>query len=222
LTLWYLGYPAHALERSREAIALAEALAHPHSLAYALYFATQLHCLRREAAAAQVQAEALIALARQQDFPARGVRGTVLRGWALAAQGQSTEGIGQMRQGMEAYRSMGAVMRPYDLALLAEVSARIGQTAEALHLLAEALVLTHQYGGISTRRRCIGSPVRCCCRMQAGVCQGAQLQHCQRKAATRARRPAPPPDQPRRQPGFARPSTSLAGSRPNRWSCGRR
>jgi tetratricopeptide (TPR) repeat protein len=147
LTLWYLGYPAQALERSREAIALAQELAHPYSLAYALYFATQLHCLRREAPAAQVQAEALIALARRQDFPARGVRGTALRGWALAAQGQSTEGIAQMRQGMDAHRSMGAMQGPYDLALLAAAYGWIGQTAEALRLLNEALALTHQYGG---------------------------------------------------------------------------
>ena len=57
-TLWYLGYPEQALERSHEAIALAQELAHPYSLAYALYYAAELHCLRREAPAAQAQAEA--------------------------------------------------------------------------------------------------------------------------------------------------------------------
>jgi hypothetical protein len=46
--------------------------------------------------------------------------------------------------------------------LLAAASAWIGQTAEALRLLDEALALTHQYGGIFTRRRCIGSPASCC------------------------------------------------------------
>ena len=111
-TLWYLGYPEQARQRSHEAIALAQELAHPYSLAYALYFAAVLHCLRREAPAAQAQAEALMELARQQEFPARVVRGTVLRGWALAAQGQSTEGIAQMRQGMDAQRSMGAIAAP--------------------------------------------------------------------------------------------------------------
>jgi len=148
LTLWYLGYPAQALERSHEAIALAQELAHSYSLAYALYFATVLHCLRRETPAAQAQAEALIALARQQEFPTRGVRGTVLRGWALAARGQSTEGMAQICQGMDAQRSMGAwLQRPFDLALLAQAYGWIGQTAEALRLLDEALALTHQYGG---------------------------------------------------------------------------
>jgi tetratricopeptide (TPR) repeat protein len=112
LTLWYLGYPEHARQRSHAAITLAQELAHPYSLAYALYFATVLHCLRREAQAAQAQAEAMMVLARQQEFPAREVRGSVLRGWARAAQGQSTEGIAQMRQGMHAHRSMGLATAP--------------------------------------------------------------------------------------------------------------
>jgi tetratricopeptide (TPR) repeat protein len=147
LTLWYLGYPEQARQQSDEAITRAHELAHSYSLAYALYFATVLHCLRLEAPAAQAQAEALMELARQREFPARGVRGTVLWGWALAAQGQSTEGIAQMRQGMDAHRSMGAMMRPYDLALLAAAYGWIEQTAEALRLLDEALALTHHFGG---------------------------------------------------------------------------
>jgi hypothetical protein len=39
------------------------------------------------------------------------------------------------------------MQRPYDLALLAEAHAWIGQTAEAQRLLAEALTLTRQFGG---------------------------------------------------------------------------
>jgi hypothetical protein len=52
-----------------------------------------------------------------------------------------------MRQGMDAEGMIGRVQRPYRLAMLAEIYGQIGQTAEALRLLAEALVLTHQYGG---------------------------------------------------------------------------
>jgi predicted ATPase len=147
-TLWYLGYPEQARQRSDEALTLAQELAHPYSLAYALYFATMLHCLRREAPAAQAQAEAMIVLARQQEFPAMELRGTFLWGWALAAQGQSTEGIAQMRQGMNAQRMVGTeTARPYRLALLVEASAWTGQTTEALRLLDEALAVTHQCGG---------------------------------------------------------------------------
>ena len=38
-TLWCLGYPAQAMQRSQEALALAQALAHPYSLALAQYWA---------------------------------------------------------------------------------------------------------------------------------------------------------------------------------------
>ena len=34
-TLWTLGYPDQALKRGNEALALAQALSHPHSLAFA-------------------------------------------------------------------------------------------------------------------------------------------------------------------------------------------
>jgi DNA-binding NtrC family response regulator/tetratricopeptide (TPR) repeat protein len=63
-TLWYLGYPAQALQQNQEAIALAQALAHPYSLAYALHHVAILHGLRGEAQAAHTYAEALIALAQ--------------------------------------------------------------------------------------------------------------------------------------------------------------
>jgi predicted ATPase len=147
-TLWYLGYPEQARQQTHEAITLAQDLAHPFSVAYALYHATELHCLRREAQAAEALAEAMIVLACQQEFPGMVARGTVLRGWALAAQGQRTEGIAQIRQGMDALRTMGgeAAQHRYRLALLAEAYAWIGQTAEARHLLADALALTLHYG----------------------------------------------------------------------------
>ena len=52
-------------------------------MAYALYHAAVLHCLRREAQAAFARAEALIALARQQELRLMVARGTFPRGWAL-------------------------------------------------------------------------------------------------------------------------------------------
>ena len=58
-TLWGLGYPAQALQRSQEALALAQTLAHPYSLALAQHYAACLHHHRREALAVQAQAEAL-------------------------------------------------------------------------------------------------------------------------------------------------------------------
>ena len=38
MTLWSLGYPDQALKQGNEGVALAQALSHPHSLAFAERF----------------------------------------------------------------------------------------------------------------------------------------------------------------------------------------
>ena len=106
-----------------------------------------LHQLRREGQAAHERAAAVIALATEQGFPFWGAWGTILRGWALAEQGQRAEGMAQMRQGIAAWRATGAeLQRPYYLALLAEASGQAGQAAEGLRVLAEALAAVHNTG----------------------------------------------------------------------------
>ena len=70
--------------------------------------AALLHQLRREGQAAQERAEAAIALSTEQGFRNWLAMGLILRGWALAEQGQGEEGIAQMRQGLAALRAIGA------------------------------------------------------------------------------------------------------------------
>jgi predicted ATPase len=145
--LWYLGCPDQALRRNHDALTLAQELSHPFSLAFALAFAAWLHQLRREGQAAQERAAAAIALSTEQGFPFWGAWGTILRGSALAEQGQSAEGIAQMRQGIAAWRATGAeLQRPYYLALLAEAYGKTGHAEEGLHVLAEALTAVHKTG----------------------------------------------------------------------------
>jgi predicted ATPase len=56
----------------------------------------------------QGRAEAAITLSTEQGFPQWLAIGAILRGWALAAQGQGEEGIAQMRGGLAAYQATGA------------------------------------------------------------------------------------------------------------------
>jgi predicted ATPase len=145
--LWYLGYPDQALRRIHDALTLAQELSHPFSLAFALAFAAWLHQLRREGPAAQERAAAVIALATDQGFPFWEAWGTILRGWALAEQGESAEEMAQIRQGIAAWRATGAeLQRPYFLALLAEAYGKAGQTDEGLSVLADALTAVHNTG----------------------------------------------------------------------------
>jgi adenylate cyclase len=67
-TLWMLGYPDQALQRSQDALTRARELAHPFSLAYALSCAATLHHRRREGPATQGHAEAVMALTHEQGF----------------------------------------------------------------------------------------------------------------------------------------------------------
>jgi TOMM system kinase/cyclase fusion protein len=145
--LWYLGYPDQALRSIHDALTLAQELSHPFSHAFALAFAAWLHQLRREGQAAQERAAAAIALSTDQGFPFWEAWGTILRGWAQAEQGQSAEGIAQMRQGIAAWRATGAeLQRPYYLALLAEAYGKAGHTEEGLRVLGEALTAVHKTG----------------------------------------------------------------------------
>jgi predicted ATPase len=106
-----------------------------------------LHRLRQEGQAAQERAEAAMTLSTEQGFPFWLAMGTILRGGALAEQGQATDGITQMRQGLAVFQATGAeVGRPYFLALLAEAYGRGGQVEEGLCALAEALAAVEKTG----------------------------------------------------------------------------
>jgi predicted ATPase len=145
--LWYLGYPEQALQRSAESLTLAHKLPHPHTLAHALGFAASLQQFRREAQAVSAQAEVVMELAREQEFPQWLAWGAMLRGWELVEQGQRVEGMTHMRQGLAAFDSLGAALgRPYWLALLAEACGKAGQAEEGLRLVTGALVAMQNTG----------------------------------------------------------------------------
>jgi len=146
-TLWQLGYPDQALQYSREAMSLAQELSHPHSLAFALHFACGLHQYRREAHVVQDMAKSAMELAAKQEFSYWVATATIWHGWALAAQGQHTAGIAQIRQGLDAYRSTGAALGwPLFLALLAEAYQYGRQIDAGLAALADALETAQQTG----------------------------------------------------------------------------
>ena len=142
LTLWFLGYPDQAIQRSQEAFMLAQEQSHSFSLSVALCGVAWLHQFRREGRAAQDRAEAAITLSTEQGFSLWVAMGIIFRGWALANQGQREDGILQIRQGIAAWRATGAeLLRPYWLALLAEAYGKVEQPEEGLHILAEALAV---------------------------------------------------------------------------------
>src|SRR5262249_58932916 len=113
----------------------------------ARYFLAKVHRLRREPAATQEFSEATLALAEAHGATTYRGTGRVLRGWALAHQGQHDEGQTQLREGLEICRRSGGVVNfPQMLAMLGEVCARRDRYAEALRAAAEGLAVVERTG----------------------------------------------------------------------------
>jgi predicted ATPase len=128
-------------------LTLAQQLAPPLNLVFALSAAAILHQFRREGRCTQERAESAITLATEQGFPFWIAFGAILHGWTLAHQGQVKEGIEQIHQGLVAYRATGAeAMRPYFLALLAEAYGTTGEPEAGLTALTEALTQADKTG----------------------------------------------------------------------------
>jgi class 3 adenylate cyclase/predicted ATPase len=139
LVRWTLGYPEQARKCTQESIVLARKLSHPFTLAHAFCLAAELHQFRRDLKLTQEYADAAIALSTEQGFPFWLAWASVLRGWALAEQGQHQAGIAQMREGLSAHQATGAALgHSHFHELLAQAYGRMGQIEPGLSALAEA------------------------------------------------------------------------------------
>ena len=149
LTLWLLGYPVRALQRGQEARVAAQELAHPWTSGFGSLLLTTCffsYC-HQDSSKVLEGAEALMALAHEQDLAALRILGTCWRGWALVRGCQSEEGVAQLREGMVAWEALGGgLWQPTLLALLAEVYGRTGQIEKGPDVLAEALTLVDTTG----------------------------------------------------------------------------
>jgi predicted ATPase len=149
VSLWQLGYPDQARERSLEAVSLGQELGHPTTRALALYFATMIRQYCREAPAVLKGAAATTAIATEHGLSLWLANGLVMGGWAQAEQGACTNGIAMIRQGLTDWAATGAeTHRTYFLSLLAEALSRGAHYEEGLSVLSEALELTQNTGTV--------------------------------------------------------------------------
>jgi tetratricopeptide (TPR) repeat protein len=137
--LWMLGYPDQALKRSTEAIALARQLSDPTGLARAHLLIGQFHQSRRDVDETLEHAEAVQRLAAEQGLPFHLAAGSILRGWALAGQGQPDARLGREREVRAALSTRLPSSRNQFLTAAAEVFGKGGHVEEGLAVLAQAL-----------------------------------------------------------------------------------
>ena len=107
MVLWALGSADQAQQWGQDELAQAQQGEPTPTLASAHLCAAILAQHRRDLAATQASAEAVLALALAQGLEHRVAQGRLLRGWALAMQGDAATGVAQMEQGWEAVQRTG-------------------------------------------------------------------------------------------------------------------
>jgi predicted ATPase len=147
LALSILGYPDQAQQRIQTALTLAQATSHAHSLGAALNWTTELHQNYGEPQVVQEHAERSLDFSSDQGFPHWVAWATQTRGWALAMQGRSKEGIAQLHHGRDMLQDLGLeIAMAGILGNLAEAYGHAGQPEAGLQAMAEALKLLEQTG----------------------------------------------------------------------------
>jgi class 3 adenylate cyclase/tetratricopeptide (TPR) repeat protein len=141
-----LGYPDKALASISKGLALAERIAHPFTLGFALLFSSQVYLNRREPERALRHLDAAEAVAAEQRLSFNLEPG-MLRGAALPGQGAVDKAIACIREGVTKWTALGRTLNlPFGLASLAEGLARRGDQAAALAALREGLEIADATG----------------------------------------------------------------------------
>jgi len=122
--LWLLGRDEDARHWCDWAIARAEEVEHPYSLALALAYAAITHQLRGDVDRTLESARRAREICERYEFAYYGHWGQIMAGWCAGG----TEGARQIREGLRRLRDQGALARqPYYLSLLARTLLSAGQ-----------------------------------------------------------------------------------------------
>ena len=144
--LWLLGYVDQSLRYSEENLAiLRSVIDHPYSVAFGLDLAAVVRQYRSDAPATRTLVDEALALSEAHGLVFIDAMASILKGWALAQEGDLAEGTAQMRHGLAAQLATGAELaRPYWLCLITEACLESGAALDGLALLDEAEVAVQQ------------------------------------------------------------------------------
>jgi class 3 adenylate cyclase/tetratricopeptide (TPR) repeat protein len=138
--LWLLGFPQASLARVSEALALAQDLDHPYTIAFAHYMTSVVHLLRGDAARALESAEKSFAISQEQRFSLYVILSRISRGRAVGELGRLDEAQAEIALGIgEARRNGLGFMLPMMDSWLAQMHTKVGENESALSIVEKAL-----------------------------------------------------------------------------------
>jgi class 3 adenylate cyclase/tetratricopeptide (TPR) repeat protein len=142
LSLWHLGLPDTALARAAQAVAASELAERASGRAMALVEMSFVHQFRQEPDEALRWADAGVRAADETGFEYWRGAGSIIRGWALAARGDTETGLDLVRNGLELTRNTGARLdHAYFLGVHADTCRLAGCFAEGLEAVDQAFEL---------------------------------------------------------------------------------
>ncbi len=145
--LWLLGFSDKARQHTDWAVAEAERLEHPFSIALALSFSQWFHQFCGDVDRTREVAERSLDLSREQHFAFWIGWCQVMRGWCVAQQNDPAAGIAEIREGYNNWQSTGSRLgNHYFLALLAEACLSGGSIDAGLQALVEGQAFADETG----------------------------------------------------------------------------
>jgi hypothetical protein len=143
---WNFGEIVGSQRNMVEAISLAKELNDMHGLASTLYYAASFAYHERNPAEVERLASDVIELSTRHHFAHWLAIGSILRGWARSASGDTVEGISWIEDGIRDYRATGAnIGLSYLLGMKAEALHLADRTSEALEAIKEAEALVERF-----------------------------------------------------------------------------
>ena len=134
--LWFLGYPDKSLSRVSEALALAQDLGHPYTIAFAHYMTSVVHLLRGDAARAFESADKSFEMSKEQRFSLYAILSRIGGGRAVGDLGRLGEARAEIALGLDEGRRNGVgFMLPMMDSWLAEMHAKAGENERALSIV---------------------------------------------------------------------------------------
>ncbi|MEE9150177.1 MAG: adenylate/guanylate cyclase domain-containing protein [Candidatus Tectomicrobia bacterium] len=144
--LWLQGYPDRARHHIDKALALAQTIDHPFTLAFAFDVAAIVGQLTRDAQMTAQHAASAIELSAEHGFVLWLALGNIMQGAAMVRKDPGQEpadgALAIMQQGRGAWQAAGAdLLAPFVSTLRAEVYQHLGQYVAGQHALDEAITL---------------------------------------------------------------------------------
>src|SRR5262245_7245090 len=146
--LWHVGHVEQAAKVADEAIRRAEALSHPHTLAYTLCHARAfIDIFNRQWEEMQAYAHVIVSLCAEHGLSHWMNCGRVFEGWAAVCGGDVVSGLETLREGLAGWRKAGAKLwLPIFSMMEAEAYAKAGRNDDALEAIDRAIAVSAETG----------------------------------------------------------------------------